>query len=700
MMLKALGKSSRESIGRKSTVTAELDRGAALLEDVAAVVRGFGGLEGVLRDLELYDRQAPLGCGTRWPYYIDAVSWLFGVDKRARCSNDRRAQQRTQKQEGQGPEKEDQDEDERMEEEEGEGSSNSSGDCNESGGSHSSNGGGVELKGTPGEGSVIVFTVDGVRMCVLVLAGAEEDENGGCMVSCLVSPNDAAPTACNRDRYGYGTLEVQLDIGDWCYGDGSRWSMRRPRTILDSLSRALDEGSCSEGRGSAALADASLPKKVGIKELRAFREDLWDPELQSKLLAFKDIGENFLRPLLYWSECDGEGSAFEVRGRLSRFDQELERIGCDIRFAISVCPSVFEHAQLLATHTDAAPLDELMRAAHTNLREMIRPLRQYMLRETAFWGHVIAEEAHAALWEDYVAARGHVETESRAARNRKVQQKQGMPLHNKQKHMAKNAATKEDGYMDDGGDAMDDLPMADPALSLAGLLDPRMGHIYARDMVMTGRHNLKRSAADVMHLKPAQVSQGLLDPKYEGPLVALNDRDDGKELWQLIELLAESGAPMAMRSDVGTWSFCGADRLRKLYTFVHRLFLYVNVGNGYSEHFVKIWKRQHHSQRRKASTSEVYVAAHTFPHPAFPSQKELAKLKNAITARPVVPELILTAESMQQMNATRIFSFADVDNQDEDISGDGKGEGGRDWEKEGFTSQPRPSNGLSPLARW
>jgi hypothetical protein len=98
--------------------------------------------------------------------------------------------------------------------------------------------------------------------------------------------------------------------------------------------------------------------------------------------------------------------------------------------------------------------------------------------------------------------------------------------------------------------------------------------------------------------------------------------------------------------------------------------------------------------------AKVYVAAQTFSHPAFPSQKGLAKLKNAIAARPVVPELILTAESMQQMNATRIFSFADVDKQDGDISGDGKGEGGRDWEPEGFTSQPRPSNGLPPLARW
>jgi hypothetical protein len=97
MMLQAFGESKRASIGRQSTQTAVLDRGSSLLEDVAAVVRGLPDLESHLRELELYDQQSPYGCGTRWPYYIDAVKWLFGMDDRVRCANDRRAQ-RSQKQ--------------------------------------------------------------------------------------------------------------------------------------------------------------------------------------------------------------------------------------------------------------------------------------------------------------------------------------------------------------------------------------------------------------------------------------------------------------------------------------------------------------------------------------------------------------------------------------------------------------------------
>jgi hypothetical protein len=63
MMLKTFGASSRASIGRKSTETATLDRGSALLEDVAAVVRGLPGCEEHLQELELYNQQAPFGGG-------------------------------------------------------------------------------------------------------------------------------------------------------------------------------------------------------------------------------------------------------------------------------------------------------------------------------------------------------------------------------------------------------------------------------------------------------------------------------------------------------------------------------------------------------------------------------------------------------------------------------------------------------------
>jgi hypothetical protein len=372
MMLQAFGESKRASIGRKSTQTAVLDKGSALLEDVAAVVRGLPDLESHLRELELYDQQSPFGCGTRWPYYIDAVKWLFGMDDRVRCANDRRAQraqkqredeaateevrakqqqqqqqQRQQQQQVEEPrEKELCGRDREMgenaewveeEDESGGGSGGSSGDDGSSG---------LDARDTesdqqriPSEGSAIQFNTKGgqeVRGHVLsaVLRGGEEGGGEGYTVRVLLAPGDVT-TKEGADEYGFVTREFHLHGGDWCYDKG-RWDMRRARAILHAVG------------GDDMPKGATLPKKITSTELHAFREKLGCSELQSKLLAFKDIGESFIKPTLYWSEGDHPGCAFEVRKCLSKLTEELKTMEDDIEFAISVCPSVFEHAQLVA----------------------------------------------------------------------------------------------------------------------------------------------------------------------------------------------------------------------------------------------------------------------------------------------------------------------------------------------------------------
>ena len=85
------------------------------------------------------------------------------------------------------------------------------------------------------------------------------------------------------------------------------------------------------------------------------------------LLAFKDIGESFIKPILYWSEGDHLGCAFEVRKRLSTLTEELKKLEHNIQFAISTCPAVFEHAYLLAALEDAPSLEVYTVHTHTHI---------------------------------------------------------------------------------------------------------------------------------------------------------------------------------------------------------------------------------------------------------------------------------------------------------------------------------------------